>query len=113
MEKISLVPMVFPERRRKEHGENANFPRMNQNTPKSKEEAEREGGASHLVPFRKFNDSSLVGLIEVASFIFIPTQETNRTERGRRQKLDTIGGFCLHRTNSLTNCNDNNKAQRM
>ena len=83
MEKISLVPMVFPERRRKEHGENANFPRMNQNTPKSKEEAERERGrgASHLVPFRKFNDSSLVGLIEVASFILIPTQETNRGRR--------------------------------
>ena len=63
-----------------------------QNTPQSKEEAERERAASHLVPFRKFNDSSLVGLIEVASFILkLLFSRRKPTEEGRRQKLDTIG----------------------
>ena len=63
---LSGSPRMKEQRKRK-------FPRMNQNIRKT-----GETGESHLVPFRKFNDSSLVGFIEVASFIFIPTPEKER-----------------------------------
>ena len=52
---------------------------MNQNIRKT-----GETGESHLVPFRKFNDSSLVGFIEVASFIFIPTPKKKREIERRK-----------------------------
>ena len=66
---LSGSPRMKEQRKRK-------FPRMNQNIRKT-----GETGESHLVPFRKFNDSSLVGFIEVASFIFIPTPEKEREGR--------------------------------
>ena len=66
---LSGSPRMKEQRKRK-------FPRMNQNIRKT-----GETGESHLVPFRKFNDSSLVGFIEVASFIFIPTPKKEREGR--------------------------------
>ena len=66
------------------------------------------------MPFRKFNDSSLVGLIEVASFILIPTPEKARDRAMiETEKEETKVRYHRRFLSSSGEKFHNNKAQRM